>query len=288
MIIKSLKKGFSQLWQYKKIWVLLYSLTFVVAAFIAYPLKTYLENKIGTSLMIKDMIKGFDYTLYTDFMNHYGDGIAPIMNYSLLLIILFMLLFIFLMGGILSTFKNAPEKYNGKSFWSNAAHFFWRIFRMTIYFLFIHGAVLGLFFFIYLKITKGLSPMNLESEGIIFVAMKIMVPIYILFSSFFFMWHDYAKIHLVQNDNKWIFQSIIPSLKFIIKNIKNTWGLYLLNVLILMLLFIVNHFISNSFEITTGLSIFISFFISQLFLISRLGLKLVNLSSANHLFQENN
>lgn len=284
-MINSLKQGFLQLFQYKRIWLKLYLLTFALAAFVAYPLKTYLEDKVGHSLMVKDMMEGFNYTFYTDFMNHYGDGISPILNQSSLVIILYVLLLIFLMGGIINTFLQREEKYNRTLFWGNCANYFWRIFRLTIYFLLIHGFVLGIFLWIYTLITKGLSPTNLESEGIIFVAMKYMTPIYILFASFFFMWQDYTKISLVKNNDKLIYPAMKNAFVFIIKNFRKTFGLYLINMFLLALVLIINYFITAAFEIRATSTIFISFFISQLLVIIRLGLKLVNLSSAGFMYQ---
>ena len=284
MIIKSLKYGFSQLWQYKKIWFILYSLTLALAMFVAYPLHKYLDKQVGNSLMINDIVEGFNYTFYADFMNHYGDGISPILNQSFYLILLYLMLFIFLTGGIVKTFIHRPHFYSPAIFWSNCAAYFGKIFRLSIYFFVIHGIVLGAFLVIFSIITNGMSPTNLESEGIIFIAIKFMTPIYILFASFFFMWQDYTKIALVKNEYNWIFQAMKDALIFIKNNFRKAFGLYLLNMLLLGLLFIINYFITSAFEINSDNTIFLSFFLSQLFIITRLGLKLINLSSATHLY----
>lgn len=284
MIIKSLKYGFSQLWQYKKIWFILYSLTLLLAMFVAYPLHGYLEEKVGNSLMINDIIEGFNYTFYADFMNHYGDGISPILNQSFYIIILYLLLFIFLTGGIVKIFIHRPHFYSPAIFWSNCAAYFGKIFRLSICFFILHGMVLTAFLVIFSMITNGGSPTNLESEGIIFMAIKYMTPIYVLFASFFFMWQDYSKISLVKNEYKWIFQAMKDALGFIKNNFRKAFGLYLLNMLLLGLVFIINYFITSVFEIQSDSTIFLSFVLSQLFIITRLGLKLINLSSAGHLY----
>lgn len=284
MIIDSLKFGVRQLWQYKKIWFILYALTFVLAVFVAYPLHQYLEEKVGNSLMVNDLVEGFNYTFYADFMNHYGDGISPIFNQSFYIIILYLVLFIFLTGGILKTFIHRPHFYSPAIFWSNCATYFGKIFRLSFYFFIIHGIILAIFLTIFNMITKGMTPTNLESEGIIFVTIKYMTPIYILFASFFFMWQDYTKISLVKNEYKWIFQAMKNALVFIKNNFRKAFGLYLLNMLLLGLVFIINYFITTTFEIRSSNTILLSFFLSQLFIIARLGLKLINLSSAGHLY----
>ncbi|MGK0389418.1 MAG: hypothetical protein ACI94Y_002158 [Maribacter sp.] len=284
MILKSLKFGFSQLWQYKKIWFILYALTLLLAMFVAYPLHQYLDKKVGNSLIINDIVEGFNYTFYADFMNHYGDGISPILNQSFYLIILYLILFIFLTGGIVKTFIHRPHFYSPPIFWSNCATYFGKIFRLSIYFFIIHGIILTAFLVIFSLITSGLSPTNLENEGIIFIAIKYMTPIYILFASFFFLWQDYTKICLVKNEYKWIFQAMKDTLVFIKNNFRKAFGLYLLNMLLLGLVFTINYFITSTFEINSSNTILLSFFLSQLFIITRLGLKLINLSSAAHLY----
>jgi hypothetical protein len=284
MILKSLKYGFRQLWQYKKIWFILYALTLLLATFVAYPLHQYLDKKVGNSLIINDIVEGFNYTFYADFMNHYGDGISPILNQSFYLIILYLLLFVFLTGGIVKTFIHHPHFYSPAIFWSNCAAYFAKIFRLSIYFFIIHGIVLTAFLVIFSLITSGMSPTNLEDEGIIFTAIRYMTPIYILFASFFFMWQDYTKISLVKKEYTWIFQAMKDALIFIKNNFRKTFGLYLLNMLLLGLVFIINYFITSTFEIKTASTIFLSFFLSQVFVITRLALKLINLSSAAHLY----
>ncbi len=285
-MIEILKQGLQLIWKHKKMWLLLYAIVFLFAAFVASPFKKYLENKVGHSLMIDDIIKGFNYTFINDFMNAYGDGISPILHQSYLSIILFLLLFIFLMGGILSLFKEGNHENNRSLFWGQSAHFFWRMLRLSIYFIIIHFVVFLIFISIFMTITKGLNPLRLESEGIIFSSIKYLTPIYLLVASFFMMWQDYAKIFLIHEDKKYLIQPIKKSFQFIIKNIKKTWGLYLINLGLLLIVMIINYFITTSFNINSNSSILISFIISQIFVFSRLGLKLLNLSTATLLYQK--
>ena len=279
MIIKALKQGFQLTWRYKRIILLLFILTFLLAAVVALPLKNLLESTVGHSLMIGDIVKGFNYTFLNDFMNAHGDGFTPIFQQSILVLFLYVILFVFLMGGILSTFQQQPDAYDKGLFWSKSAHYFWRIFRMTIYFLLIQGAVLVFFSWLFLFFAKGLSPNLLESDTTIFRTLQIILPIYILVAILVSMWHDYAKIHLIKSDDFWLYPSILGAFKLIFKNPGSTIGLYFLNMLILGLLILVNYLLSSAFTIQSTATIFLSFLLSQVFVIGRLGLRLVNLGS---------
>ena len=278
-ILTAIKKGFGQTWQYKRMVLLLYLMTFLLAAFVAYPLKNLLESTVGHSMMISDLVKGFDYTFLNDFNNAYGAGFLPIMDQSLAVLGLFLLLLIFFTGGIVATFLKAPVGYDKSIFWGQGAHFFWRILRLTGYFFVVHLLIFVIFGCIFYQSVHGLSPFELENEGTISFAFKIIAPTYICVAAFFFMWHDYTKVILVESDKTWVFQSLWKALKFIRQNFRHVYGLYLLNLLLWGLIIFINIWISTKIIINSSSTIFISFSISQLFVIIRLYLKLVNLSS---------
>jgi hypothetical protein len=283
-ILQAFKIGIGQFWQYRQMWLLVYLLTLVSAIFIAMPIKSYLESNAGNSLMVEDLIKGFDYTFLNDFMVNYGHGFSAITKQSVLVVGVFMLLMVFFVGGILNVYQKQPVQWDKAIFWGGAANYFWKMLRLTVYFLFIHTAVLVLFVFIYYALTNGFS---VKEDTIIFTAWKWLLPIYILASAFFFMWHDYAKLMVVRSDKKWLFQSIIPAFKFIIQHFKSVYLLYLIHVGLLIFIYILNYIYTNSFEISTSSQIYLGFFISQLFILGRLAVRLVNWSSASVLYDNN-
>lgn len=284
-LFKALQKGIQQTWQYKQVVFFLYLLTFLLAAFVAYPLKTLLESTVGHSVMISDLIKGFDYTFLNDFKNAHGDGFLPIFDQSITVLILYLLLFIFVTGGIIATFIQQAPKYNRSIFWGQSAEFFWRILRLTFYFILIHSFVFVVFAFIFYTSSNGLSPFTLENEGTIAFNFKFIAPSYVLVAAFFFMWQDYTKVFLVDQDKKWIFQSSWPALKFIFKHFRKTYGLYLLNLALWFLIIFINYSISTLIEFKSSAAILPSFLISQIFVLFRLSLKLINISSINALYQ---
>ena len=283
-LFSTFRKGLNQFWQYRQMSLMLYLLTLVMAVFIAMPIKSYLESKAGHSLMVEDLIKGFDYTFLNDFMTNYGDGFAVIQQQSVLVIGLFLLLMVFLVGGVLSIYKEKPAKWNRAIFWGNSAAYFWKMLRLTLYFFFIHGFVLAIFFFIYYKMVNGF---DLEDDTIIFTVWKWLLPFYMLVSAFFFMWHDYAKVIIVRNNDKWIFKPILSSFKFIIKHFKSTYSLYLINIVLLLIVYGLNYIYNSNFDIENTTQIYIGFIVSQLFILARLAVKLINWSIAGIFYDKN-
>lgn len=285
---KAILQGIQATWKYKPMVFFLYLLTFLLAIFVAYPLKSLLESTVGHSMMISDLVKGFDYTFLNDFKNAHGDGFLPIIDQSITVLVLYLLLFIFVTGGIIATFIQKPAKYNRSIFWGQSAEFFWRILRLTFYFILIHGFVFLVFAFIFYTSSNGLSPFTLENEGTIAFNFKFVAPAYVLVAAFFFMWQDYTKVFLVDQDKTWIFQSLWVAFKFIFKNFRKTYGLYLLNLGLWFLIIFINYLISTYIEFKSSAAILPSFLISQIFVLFRLSLKLINISSINALYQSVN
>ena len=285
-IIKAIRKGFEQTWQYKRIVLLLYFLTLLLSGFVAFPFKKLLESTVGHSLMVKDLIKGFDYEFINDFNNAYGTALSPVFNQSIAVLVMFMLLMVFLSGGIIAVFIQSPQKAEKHIFWGQAAHYFWRILRLTLFFLLIQLIIFAIFSFIFYKSVGGFSLFELKNDGTISFALKVIAPIYLFVGALFFMLQDYCKIILVKSDKPWVFQSVFPALKFIIQHFSKVFGLYFLNVILWSIVIFINYLISSFITFNSLSAIMLSFLISQLFVIARFSLKLINLSSINEMHNQ--
>ena len=239
--------GWKIVFSNKKMWSLLYGFNFIIAILASIPVSSYLNQTLEHSLASSKLLDGFNYTLITDLRNEYGAGINHILDQSVLILILFFLSSIFLMGGILKTLSD-EEGFNFGKFWKNCFYFFWRLFRLTIYFLLIHGAILGLFIFIFLRMTNNFSPFDMESDKQVMVAFQVVIPLYAIVASIFFMIQDYAKIHVAAQNPSILFSSFWQSFSIVFKNFRHFFSLYLLNILTLLALFGVYWLISKGVD----------------------------------------
>ena len=230
------------------------------------------------------MLNGFDYAFTTDFVREHGGGLPIIFNLSQGILIIYFVFSVFWMGGILKVLKKEDNPFSFRKFLQGSAHYFWRLIRLSIYFIIFHVINLLIFVFIFLKI--GVSPFEMESEVIIINSIKIMLPIFLLISTILFLVHDYAKIQIIHQKKKIITRPILDSFRFVFKNFKKCIGLYLLNLLTFGIFFGIYWLLSNSFKSTTSPSIFLLFIIGQAFIFSRIATKLLNIGSAISLFQK--
>ena len=282
-VIQAYIKGLQTTFRNGKMWLLLYALNFLLAVLLAYPLSGFLNKKLSTTLAIDKLSNGFDFTIFNDILKEYGDGIGVFGNLSIFASLLYLLFSVFVAGGILNVFiHHLPTRQAGNTstslsnFWSGAGKYFWRILRLTFYFLIIQGLVVFIFVNIYGALTAG-GFENYDSEKYLWQVAYVLLPIYLFVATIFFMVQDYAKIHIVSSDKKWITQPILQAFRFVFKNFGKTLLLYLLNLLTFLLFFFIYWKINGPLGPD---SLLFAFIIGQLFIVFRIGSKLLNLGSA--------
>jgi len=262
--------------------VLIHYLTLLILALLAtMPFMNLMDSKVGHSLAIDKLLPDFDYTVYQDFMNATGvkTAFAAIGNMGLGLLVLFFILSIFLTGGVLKIYKNAPERFSLQSFFAGCTYYFWRLLRMTIYFLVVHIAIGALFVFIYTKIIGGGFDDFGSEIGYVEVIRKVGA-VYLLVAAWFFMVHDYAKIDLVHQDRTLITHSFWGSFSLVFRNFFNTFLLYILNALTFAGVFVLYFYLSKMIYTDTPRGIALALILGQAFVIARIAVRLLNLASA--------
>lgn len=283
--ITAYTEGWKLLIKYRKMWLLLYLLNFCFALIGLIPLSGFLNQTLAHSLENTQLLNGFDYTFFQDFLSAYGLGISAILDQSILLIVLFFIFSIFLVGGMLSTLKS-QESFNYGYFLQGCSHYFWRLLRLTIYFLILHFVLIGACLFLLSLLTNGLSPFELDTDVQVVNALTITVPLYILLATILFMIQDYAKIHLIHEDVNILTQVFWQSFSLVFRNFGYFFLLYLLNFATFLIFLGLYWFISENVEVRTGTMVFIFFLIAQAYVFARIGVRVVNLASATLLYQD--
>ncbi len=279
--ITAYTSGLKNIFGKGKLWLLLYALNFFFAILLAYPLSGFLGEKLGDTLAADKLFESFDFTLSNDFINQYGDTFGVIMNQSVFGMGMYLLLSVFLVGGILTILKKGNEPYQLVDFWTGSGKYFWRMLRLAVYFLIIQLVVLAIFFVLISTLTAG-GLERFHNEGEIINRVLMILPFYLLFATFFFMVHDYAKIQVVATDKGFLFQPIKNAFAWVFKNIGQSFLLYLLNLLTFGILFFIY------LQLNGGNVILAIFLIGQFFVLARIGTKLLNLASATKLYQSRN
>lgn len=283
--VKAYTKGWQFLFNNWKMCLILYAFNVGFAIVAAFPLNNYLQSTVAHTLSIQESLKGFNYAIISDFLNEYGTGLAVVFNQSLLILLLFLLVSIFLTGGILNVIKYYPARFESGLFWQGCIKYFWRLFRLTFYFLIVQGLVLFIAYKVYTFFSGGINFFELESDKQLIDAFKIVFPFYLFLVMLLFLIQDYIKIHLIHEEKYLLTKPIWKSVVLVFKNFLPFFVLYLFNLITFLLLFGAYWFISELFQTETLGMIILVFAISQVSIIARIGSRLINLSSVGWMYK---
>ncbi len=271
-------KGWGISIKHWKMWGLLYVFNMLFALLLTFPIFQFLNSKLSHTLALEKLSQQFDFTVFNDILNEYGDIVGILSNQTLLSSLLFLILSIFLVGGILNVFRHRDAPFRFAGFWVGCSKFFWRILGLTILFLILQGIIAAIFFFIFNGLTAG-GLDRFDSEAAIYNRAILIFPFYSFFAMLFWMIQDYSKVLMVQEDLS-LFRSVIAGIKFVFGHFFSTFSLYFLNLLTFAILLYVY------WQIPTGNAVGAAFLLGQLFLVLRIGTKLLNLGSATVLYEK--
>lgn len=140
--------------------------------------------------------------------------------------LLFLLLHIFLSGGILGRIV-VNEKVNLPAFLSDSARYFWRFFRVFLLSILGYLVVLGV-------VGRGVSALfwvwlkNASSQWSTLFASLLRLLVFLLLFSVVKMFFDYVKVHLVVTESKKTFRAFLANVQFLGPRFWRAWGLFLL------------------------------------------------------------
>lgn len=273
------RAGFATLRRYPRVVLVFWGASLLMALLGALPLRSLLLAGAGKSLMLQDLVNGFDYTFINDFIQNYGSGFGPVIQQPIWMLVVQFPLLVFLTAGLTKLVYEQPGTHFSATFWSGAGRYFWRMLRLALIFLVVHLLVLGFFSWLYLLVTKGFSPQALENEAVITRSLRWLMPLYIAVAAIPMLWQDYSKVIMVKNDHRWAWPAIAAAVSLSVKRFRLVYPLYLLNMLLLAGVLLLNYFLSLTFTISSLSTILLSLVLSQVIVLGRFAVSVVNLGS---------
>lgn len=258
----ALRRGLAAAWGHRRAVAILYLATLLLAALAALPFRAWLLRDAGHSLMLRDIVSGFNYTFLNDFILNYGAGLAPVLNQSVLLLGVYLLLMVFLTGGLVHGLWVQPTQYQSAAFWAGCGRFFGPLLRLTLVFWVLHALVLGVFLALYAAATRIYAPHLIADERIFTSTLCWLVPLYGLVAAVFFLWQDIAKLTLIHQGGT-VWTAFRQSTKGLWAHFRLAYATYLLGAAALGVLLGINYFITTAFAVDTGCTIALSFLITQ-------------------------
>ncbi|MBD2752398.1 hypothetical protein [Spirosoma validum] len=271
----------------KLLW-LLYVITLVLGLVAALPFYNTLKVEDQNSLAFLDLLNGFDYTIFSDFMHRSKRVIAPLMSVSRWLGLVYVFLSIFFAGGILARFTQftalrSPEPFSVGMFWQASSYYvgrFLRLFGVTLLFVIIGG---GLWLVLGTLIGVALSDTFTE-RGQFWIGLIFFI-LFALTATFFLCIGDYAKVLMVQEDEHKAFRAFGRAGRLVLRNVGKTYGLYFLLILIGTGFFGIYFLIDDAILMSGWLTILLMLVVQQTLIFARVGLKVWSLGTAYAIYQ---
>lgn len=281
-ILNAYIEGFKKASVSKKIITIIYGSTLLIGLILAGAFKATLTNNFGSRPELYKLLHDFDFKVYSDFMNTFGERVHPFINQMIWFGAFYFFFTVFFAGGVLKHFEVSTIKSKAQAFFAGCAKYFFRFLRLGIYVLLIQLIVFAIIAVIFSTIFN--KAMDTSIEPTLFTIFIIWIGLHLLFFILISIVSDYAKIILVKEDSKKVWRALWSGFKFTVKKIYVTYPLYILLLIVPVLLTFVYLWLDEAIGMQSLFTVFVMALIQQLFVWVRLYIKVWILGSEYELF----
>jgi hypothetical protein len=264
-IFNSYYAGLKSAAKLKKMVTVIYAVIVLLALVLALPFQSVLSSLAGNTMELDPLLRHFNYSVYSDFMNSSGKYIKPFISTAIWMGAFYYLFTVFFTGGILNILDGESRKFSITDFLSGCGKYFFRFFRLGIYLLVIQLLIAVAIFLPLGKILSG-NYETTQNEASLFYITLAGVIVFAVISILVLIVGDYAKIILFRNDSGKVIRAVGRSVKFVFRHLLGTYILYLIISIILVLLFVIYLWLDDAVGMISGVTIFIMFLIQQIFI----------------------
>jgi hypothetical protein len=226
-IIKLFGQGFRAAVRERRMLVLLWFVSVLFSIVVVAPFYFLLESQFSRSLIGERLFAGTEVLWLGDLIYKF-QALPPLLSGCLIGSgVLFLLLLVFLSGGIIGRIAAAEERFTLGKFFGDCGRYFGRFFRVFLLSLVGYFLIFGL-------IGRFLSlPFRLWSKGAStqwtpFLSSTFRLLVLLLLFSIVRMFFDYVKITLVVENSRKTLRTTLRNFGFIGRRFFQAWSLYLL------------------------------------------------------------
>ena len=270
MIINSVIHAFTRVWKEKKAWFLVFSIQFVWAYMLVYPLKKGFRETWSQSLIGRDLFSGAGDNMIIEFLTHHKDIVSTQTSLVLIGLLLYGLMTIFINGGIVSLFTR-EERFKGPDFFQACTTYFFKFIRLFLVFLLFAAAA----FILFLMLVGVLKSLSGDSEPATVILSLVSL---LVLSMLFFLIHMtyiYAKVITVRHDKRAMFRTAIQAWRFVLARFRKAAAVYGLILACCLLIFLIYSLITSLIPVGSGLLILLLFIWQQVLVAARSYIRLM-------------
>ena len=279
-ILKIFEKGFQTTNKRLRVVVYLWLINFIFSVLIVTPVYFLLKKDLSGSLMSDQILKGSELLWLGDIIYKYQDILPALVGWFLIPGIFFMLLYIFLYGGIIGRIAAQDEKINLTSFLSDSSKYFFPFLRVSLVslaaYLVVFGGIHGI-----ISALFNLWKKSASTEWPLILSSILEFLILVLLFSIVRMFFDYVRVRLVVEKSKKAIRATLLNMSFIGKRFFRAWFLYLLVGLITAIFGVIYLGVYQPLP-KIGVLLIVGFIWQQMYVLSRMWTKILFYSTEYH------
>ena len=274
------EKGFQTTNKRLRMVVYLWLINFVYSVLIVTPVYFLLKKDLSRSLMTDQVAKGTDFLWLGDMIFKHQDIFPALVGWFLIPGIFFMLLYVFLYGGIIGRIVAPDEKMKMSGFLADCTTHFFTFLRVFLISLVAYLVVFGGIYSI-ISALFNLWKKNASTEWPLILSSILEFIILVFLFSVVRMFFDYVRVRLVVEKSKKTIRATILNLTFIGKRFFRALSLYLLVGLIAAAAAII-YLLVHQIVPSIGVLFLVGFIWQQIYIFSRMWTKILFYSTEYH------
>jgi hypothetical protein len=279
-VLKSYGLGIKEASGQGKMILVLWTFSLLFAAVVYIVGGGYFAGALGHSELAQSL-RQFDAGFFLEMLVHNQTPLGMIFKFIMLLAFIYFWLSIFLTGGILRVLLAANEPAGNEparrrfapSFFQGAGQHFGRFFRLEVYSL----VLWVVFLLLQLVFSFAAKPITADgtNEKMLYYVFWVRVSFSLILIFFIRMILDYARIIIARSDTGRVWRSLWEAVRFVFKRLFRTLALYYILLITGLVIFLVYWGIHSRISTDSTATIWLAFFLGQVFVLSRGWLKIV-------------
>ncbi|MBN2088284.1 hypothetical protein JW964_01665 [candidate division KSB1 bacterium] len=267
----SISDGFRQVLKNWKMLILFYLINFIWALLITLPFSGMLTKSLGNSLAAKELLQGFDFQIFFEFLKDQPMAMPSLMKNLLFFSLLYLPLTLFFLGGVIKVLYARKQKFSFPFFLVGSYEFFGRFVKLFL--LWLIGVVGIVLFNMLVGGGINLITKNFENEMIGFWFFWLRTGIVLFFVFLLNLVFDYARIITVCEDRENIFSTFRKAFSFFWHHKGKTLGLYYMILLYAVLLTVFYWLLAELLHFDKSISVVLVILVQQVYVLARFFIK---------------
>jgi hypothetical protein len=271
--------------QAKKNWRIIfifYTVNLLLALLITVPLQSALTETVGQSLMGRQVLKEFNLAFIFEFLNQQPLTVPQLIQNVFYFSVIFVFVQTFLLGGTIKVFYARKQYFSSMFFFTGCLEYFTRF--LKLFFVWFGIFIILIIFHFFAGVLIRYFTRSIDNEITILWLTLVRWGLLLLALLLVNLFMDYAKIITVSEDLPKILPALKATARFVCRHFGQTLLLYSTIGLIGVMAVVIYWPSSGWLQFENGLSVALVFLLRQIFILFRLGIRLLFYAAQQHLY----